>query len=70
MSDVRRDEKSVCLRGRGWFRMSSVYELIGRLVVRLAWWRFGRQLQIAGAVALVAVAAGGYLLSRRDPPEG
>ena len=50
--------------------MSVIYELIGRVVVRLAWWRFGRQIQIAGAVALVAAIAGGYLLSRRDPPEG
>ena len=50
--------------------MAAVYELIGRLVVRLAWWRFGRQIQIAGTVALVAAIAGGYLLSRRDPPEG
>ena len=58
--------------------MSSVYELVGRLVVRLgwplvvrlAWWRFGRQIQIAGVVALAAAAAGGYLLSRREPPEG
>lgn len=50
--------------------MSAVYELIWRLVVRLAWWRFGRQIQIAGAIALVAAVAGGYLLSRREPPEG
>ncbi len=50
--------------------MSAIYEFIGRLVVQLAWWRFGRQIQIAGAVALLAAAAGGYLLSRRDPPEG
>jgi hypothetical protein len=50
--------------------MSVIYELIGRIVVRLAWWRFGRQIQIAGAVALAAAIAGGYLLSRRDPPEG
>jgi hypothetical protein len=50
--------------------MSVVYELIGRVVVRLAWWRFGRQIKFAGAVALVAVLAGGYLLGRREPPEG
>ena len=50
--------------------MGAIYELIGRIVVRLAWWRFGRQLRIAGAVALAAVLAGGYLLSRRQPPEG
>jgi hypothetical protein len=50
--------------------MSAIYELIGRIVVRLAWWRFGRQIQIAGAAALVGILAGGYLLSRREPPEG
>ncbi len=50
--------------------MGSVYELIGRLVVRLAWWRFGRQIQIAGLLAGVALVAGGYLLSRKSPPEG
>lgn len=50
--------------------MSSLYELIGRAVVRLAWWRFGRQIQIAGIIAGAALVAGGYLLSRRDPPEG
>ena len=50
--------------------MGPIYELIGRLVANLFWWRFGRQIQIAGAVALAAAVAGGYLLSRRDPPEG
>ena len=50
--------------------MGVIYELIGRIVVRLAWWRFGRQIRIAGAVALAAVFVGGYLLSRREPPEG
>jgi hypothetical protein len=50
--------------------MSAIYELIGRVVVRLAWWRFGRQIKIAGAVTLVTVLAGGYLLGRREPPEG
>lgn len=50
--------------------MGTVYELIGRIVVRLAWWRFGRQIRIAGALALGLVLAGGYLLSRREPPEG
>lgn len=50
--------------------MSYIYELIGRAVVRLAWWRLGRQIQIAGIVVLFLAGAGGYLLSRRDPPEG
>jgi len=50
--------------------MAAIYEFIGRSVVRLAWWRFGRQIQIAGGVALLAAGVGGYLLSRRSPPEG
>lgn len=50
--------------------MSKIYELIGRLVVRLAWLRFGRQIKLAGGVLGVLVLAGGYLLARRQPPEG
>jgi hypothetical protein len=50
--------------------MSLIYELIGRIVVRVAWWRFKRQIQVAGALAILAALAGGYLLSRREPPEG
>jgi hypothetical protein len=50
--------------------MSAIYELIGRLVVRLAWLRFGRQIKLAGGVLAVLVLAGGYLLARRQPPEG
>ena len=50
--------------------MSAVYEFIGRTVVSAIWWRFGRQLQIAGVVALFAAGAAGYLLSRKAPPEG
>jgi hypothetical protein len=50
--------------------MSIVYEFIGRTVVRLAWWRFGRQIQVAGVALLFVGGAAGYLLSRRDPPEG
>ena len=50
--------------------MSTVYEFIGRTVVQAFWWRFGRQVQIAGIAALFLAGAAGYLLSRRDPPEG
>jgi hypothetical protein len=50
--------------------MSTIYELIGRIVVRLAWLRFGRQIKIAGGVFAVLVLAGGYLLAKREPPEG
>jgi hypothetical protein len=50
--------------------MSVVYEFIGRTVVRVVWWRFGRQIQIAGIAAVFLAGAAGYLLSRREPPEG
>lgn len=50
--------------------MAAIYELIGRIVVRLAWWRFGRQIQIAGIVAGAALLVAGYVMSHRDPPEG
>ena len=50
--------------------MSVIYQLIGRIVVQAMWWRFGRQLRVIGAVAVGAAVAGGYLLSRREPPEG
>ena len=50
--------------------MSHVYELIGRLVVRLAWTRFGGQIKIAGGVFAVFALVLGYVIARRDPPEG
>lgn len=50
--------------------MSAIYELIGRLVVRFVWLRYGRQLRIAAGVGLGALLLGGYLAARRQPPEG
>jgi hypothetical protein len=50
--------------------MSSVYELIGRTVVRFVWARFGRQIKIAAGVGTVLLAAAGYLIATRQPPEG
>jgi len=50
--------------------MSAIYELIGRTVVRLVWWRFGGQIKVAGAVALVTIGVAGYLAATREPPEG
>jgi hypothetical protein len=50
--------------------MSIVYEYIGRIVVQAMWWRFGRQVRIAGVAALFLAGAAGYLLSRKAPPEG
>ena len=50
--------------------MSAVYELIGRLVVRFIWLRYGRQIRIVAGLGLGAVLVGGYLIARSEPPEG
>lgn len=50
--------------------MSSIYELIGRLVVRIVWLRYGRQIRIAAGVGVAAALLGGYVLAKREPPEG
>jgi hypothetical protein len=50
--------------------MSTIYELIGRAVVRFAWLQYRREITIAGAVAGSLLVAGAYLLAKRVPPEG
>jgi hypothetical protein len=50
--------------------MSGVYELIGRLVVRFVWARYGRQIKIAVGVATALTVAAGYVAATRQPPEG
>lgn len=50
--------------------MSSIYELIGRLVVALVRRRFGRQIQVAAGLALAVGVVGAYLLASRDVEEG
>ena len=50
--------------------MSIIYEWIGRLVVGLVRWRYGREIRAAGAVAVgVAVLAAGAYLASRDSEE-
>jgi hypothetical protein len=50
--------------------IDSIYELIGRLVVRIAWMRYGRQIKLAGAAAVALGVVAGFVLARRQPPEG
>jgi len=50
--------------------MSFFYESIGRLVVFVVRRKFGRQLQIAGGVALAGGVVAAYLLASRDVEEG
>jgi hypothetical protein len=49
---------------------ASIYELIGRFIVRLAWFRYGRQLKVAGGTLAALVLIGGFLAAKREPPEG
>jgi hypothetical protein len=49
---------------------SAFYELVGRIVVRFAWQRYGRQIKIGGGAAALLLLAVGYLLVKRQPPEG
>jgi hypothetical protein len=50
--------------------ISAIYEYIGRFVVRLAWFRFGRQIKLTGGVFAVLTLVVGYLIAKRVPPEG
>jgi hypothetical protein len=47
-----------------------IYQAIGRLIVWVVLKRFGRQLRIAGALAVVAVCVAGYLAASRSVDEG
>ena len=50
--------------------MNAIYTLIGRLVVLFVRRRFGRQLQVAGGVAVALGLVAAYLLASRDVEEG
>ena len=54
--------------------MKLFYEIIGRLVVTFVRRRFGRQIGVAGAVALATAIVGGavaaYLMASKDVEEG
>ena len=50
--------------------MSLFYELVGRVVVRRTWRRWGREITIAGAIGVVLIGIGGYLVATREPARG
>ena len=49
---------------------TAIYEKVGRFILHLVWLRFGNRLKLAGSVFALAVLAGGWLVARREPPEG
>ncbi len=50
--------------------MSAIYELIGRLVLRVVWLRFATHVKIAGGLFAALAVAIGFMLAKRQPPEG
>jgi hypothetical protein len=50
--------------------MATIYELIGRLVVRFVRTRYRRQIRIALGIGAAGIMAGAYLAATRQPPEG
>jgi hypothetical protein len=51
--------------------MSLIYEWIGRAIVGLVWRVYGREIQVAGAVAagVAVLAAGAYIATRGGEDE-
>ena len=49
---------------------SAIYELVGRFIVRLVWFRYCGQIKVAGAAFAAISVIAGLLLARRTPPEG
>jgi hypothetical protein len=50
--------------------MTTVYGLIGKFMLRYWMVRYRRQIQVAAGVGAVLLAAAGYLIATRQPPEG
>jgi hypothetical protein len=50
--------------------MPTLYELIGRVVVKAIQVRYRRQIRIALSIGAAGIVAGAYLTATREPPEG
>jgi hypothetical protein len=47
-----------------------IYKVLGRIYLRWILVRYRRQIRIAVAAGIAAVAAAGYVAMTRQPPEG
>ena len=50
--------------------MTTIYRLIGKLMLRYWLVRYRRQIQADAGLGAVLCAAAGYLIATRQPPEG
>ena len=50
--------------------MTTIYRLIGKFMLRYWLVRYRRQIRAAAGVGGVLLAAAGYLIATRQPPEG
>jgi hypothetical protein len=50
--------------------MTTIYQLIGKFMVRYWLVRYRRQIQIAAGAATAIAVAVGYAIATRQPPEG
>ena len=50
--------------------MTTIYRLIGKLMLRYWLVRYRRQIQAATGVGALLLAAAGYRIATRQPPEG
>jgi hypothetical protein len=50
--------------------MKTIHQLIGKFMLRYWLVRYRRQIQAAAGVGAVLLAAAGYLIATRQPPEG
>lgn len=49
---------------------NEIYEFVGRLVLWALRTRYRTQIRVAAGAGIAAIVLGGYLIAKRQPPEG
>jgi hypothetical protein len=49
---------------------NEIFEYVGRLVLWALRTRYRTQIRIAAGAGIAAIVLGGYLIAKRQPPEG